>query len=192
MKRPFAVALAVCFFVTSLALFAQYQVNRQIYGSSGPANGSVRYAPQYLGYAANVPSSSVGLPSEARNAFVRSGALPSDVRTGYNAIGPMAAGGVMAYIPKTQIPRAASPGPPGNAVNPAVNSYVSSGPSSFAAGASMNGSVRYSGVPTSAAMPVSTMTNASMGNPITSYSVPIPGSALTNTAPMSQSIRYNQ
>ena len=117
------------------AALAQYQVNRQvgpIYGSSGGGGGSVRY-----GYVTpSVPTSSNLLPSEARNAIYRSGALPSEIRMNYRAAGPMAPGGYTAYLP-TQSPVVirSGPAPTGNMLNPAV-------PRRAAVGSSSAGGVR--------------------------------------------------
>src|SRR3954471_18225535 len=84
------VALAFAVGATAINLFAQYQVNRQKYGSAGTSmSGSVRYAPQYLGGAATAPGTANLLPSEVRNAYVRSGQLPSNIKMAYNAIGPL-------------------------------------------------------------------------------------------------------
>jgi hypothetical protein len=198
MSSRFAIALALCVCASALTLLAQYQVNRQIYGNSGPAAGSIRYAPQYLGAAPNIPSSGAALPSELRNAYVRSGALPSDIRMNYARIGPNAPGGAIAYIPQpTPITASAytgakAPGPQGNTLNPMVNSFATSG-SSF--GNTMNGSVRYSTpapVVAPTAAPAPGMTNASVAAIISPNTMPLPGATLSNAAPLSQSIRYNQ
>jgi hypothetical protein len=66
------------------------QANTQVYGA-GPSN-SVRYAQQRGTY-------SQPMNSEWRHAYWKSGALPSDVRMGYAALGPMNPSGPMAYIP---------------------------------------------------------------------------------------------
>src|SRR5438046_3775493 len=65
------------------------QVNTALYGGGVPA--SVRYA--------NASSTSTPMASELRYAYVKSGALPSDIRMGYAALGPITPGGPMAYIP---------------------------------------------------------------------------------------------
>ena len=80
-------------------------VNTQLHGP-GPS-GSVRYA-QSKRY-------SEPMRSEWRHAYWKSGALPSDVRMGYAALGPMNPGGPMAYIPEKpsylQKPKDQTPAP---------------------------------------------------------------------------------
>ena len=121
----FAIAIGA----TALLVLAQYQVNRQVHaGSYGPSPGSVRYAPQYLGPTSYAPGSTRMLPSEVRNYYSRSGATPSQIRTGYAAIGPSAPGGQASYLqPAPTYGRQA--GPAGNRVNPMVasNSAASAG-----------------------------------------------------------------
>src|SRR3954467_12527764 len=98
--RSVAAASCVLAALGAITLLAQYQVNRQIYGSGGASTGSVRYAPQYLGQQATGPSSTRLLPSEIRHAYVVSGALPSDIRMGQNRVGPLSPTGAIAYIPQ--------------------------------------------------------------------------------------------
>jgi hypothetical protein len=76
--------------LTGGAMSTTHQVNTQVYGA-GPSN-SVRYAEQRGKY-------STPMDSEWRHAYWKSGALPSDVRMGYAALGPMNPSGPMAYIP---------------------------------------------------------------------------------------------
>jgi hypothetical protein len=67
------------------------RVNNQLYGDGGRTGASIRYA--------QATQSSVPMRSEVRHAYWQSGATPSDLRMGYAALGPMAPGGVMSYIP---------------------------------------------------------------------------------------------
>jgi hypothetical protein len=112
------------------ALWAQYQVNPQASmqvnrGLAGtPMTGSVRYA-----------QTSMPMNSEVRYAAVRSGALPSDIRAGYGAMGPLSPGGAMDYIPPAPSWTASKSAPPPAAQGGAAYSV---------------GSVRYA--PTSAPM----------------------------------------
>jgi hypothetical protein len=76
--------------LTGGAMSTTSRVNTQVYGA-GPSN-SVRYAEQRGKY-------STAMNSEWRHAYWKSGALPSDVRMGYAALGPMNPSGPMAYIP---------------------------------------------------------------------------------------------
>ncbi|HTL30375.1 MAG TPA: hypothetical protein VL282_14185, partial [Tepidisphaeraceae bacterium] len=109
-----ALSLAALLCAVALA-WAQYparnvgqvnpQVNRAIY-SGGPPQ-SIKYS----GYR----NSSVAMPSEVRHAYWKSGALPSDIRMGYAALGPMAPGGPLAYIPQagpSYMPQRSSAPPP--------------------------------------------------------------------------------
>jgi hypothetical protein len=173
--QPRRTALGIAMMLVSLAVavLAQYQVNRQvggavqpIYGGSGSAGGgSVRY-----GYVTpSVPGSSTLLPSEARNAYYRSGALPSEVRMNYRAVGPMAPGGAAAYLP-SQSPVVIRTGaaPTGNMVNPAaprnaaVGSQSPGGVSSLSAAAAVP-SIRYSNfAPPPAVAPAAASSSASL------------------------------
>src|SRR5690348_15386563 len=197
MNRALALASAISvLLLMSLALFAQYQVNRQIYGNAGPSPASVRYAPQYLGATATAMPSSVLLPSEVRNAYVRSGALPSDIRMGYNAIGPLAPGGAIAYIPKNPpIPRSPPPGPTGNAVNPMLAPTPVPSAGTFVTpsvtGMSGSGSIRYDGA-FGASPPVSGFAPSMAGGIPTPFSDPIGGGTLPGAEPLNASIHYNR
>jgi len=57
--------------------------------------------------------SSVPMDSELRHAYWQSGAMPSDIRMGYAALGPLTPGGPISYIPPppsyTAKPVAATP-----------------------------------------------------------------------------------
>src|SRR3954452_8195980 len=81
---------------------AQYQVNpmasnsvnRAVYGGGGPS-GCINFAGTPGGIQAK---SSQAMLSENKYAAWSSGASRSDVKMGYNALGPRAAGGPQAYI----------------------------------------------------------------------------------------------
>jgi len=96
------------------------QVNTALYGGGVPA--SVRYA--------NAGNTSRPMASELRYAYVKSGALPSDIRMGYAQLGPLNPSGPMAYIPS------------------ATPSYMpqpnTAPPSAMGASAYSSGSIRYS------------------------------------------------
>src|SRR3954447_17178969 len=101
----------------SFAAVGQYQVNRQVGPVYSPSAGSVRYA----SVAARPTVTSNLLPSEARNAYYKSGALPSEIRMNFAAVGPLSPNGVRDYIPApTPAVSRASAGPQGNRINPAV------------------------------------------------------------------------
>jgi hypothetical protein len=195
---PSCVVFALATSVAGLAVFAQYQVNRQIYGNSGPSMSSVRYAPQYLGGAASAPGSARLLPSEVRNAYVRSGELPSNIKMSYNSIGPLSPTGAIAYIPAppSYVSRSA-PGPQGNLVNPMVS--ANSGRTSPYA-VSAPGSMRYGG-----ALPVANTTHnpfqpigapsgsAQSINPTPYSGSPYSGATATPSGnPLNASIRYSR
>ena len=65
---------------------APMQVNRGLAGT--PMTGSVHYA-----------STSMPMQSEIRYAQWASGATPSEIRAGYNRVGPLSPGGALDYIP---------------------------------------------------------------------------------------------
>lgn len=65
------------------------QVNTALYG--GGVSASVRYA--------DIGSTSIPMDSELRYASWTSGALPSEIRMGYQSLGPLHPAGPMAYIP---------------------------------------------------------------------------------------------
>lgn len=77
-------------------VFGQYMVNRQLNVGGGPP--SVRYASSPYAQRVN-QSASAMLPSQQRYAVMRSGALPSEMRMNYNAVGPLAPTGAVAYLP---------------------------------------------------------------------------------------------
>ena len=161
-----------------ILVLAQYRVNNQIYGNSGPvrAPGTIQ-----------IPSATYATPSQTRMAIHASGATPSQLKTEYNRIGPLAPNGAIAYVP------------------PAVNPYtkpaqissgnfistqgVRSAPTGAAAAPSYaaptnpygtgqaSGSIRY----TPAAMP-------SYSSPVTSWSSIQSNSSISGAQPMSGSI----
>ena len=131
-----AVALLAC---GAAAVFAQRMVNTQIYGSPAP---TVRYAPQYLRSAPYVPSSSMAMPSEVRNAYAVTGATPSSIRMNAAALGPLAPGGPSSYIsPPPQFNRPAVA--QGNLVNTGVTGPISPIQAAPFAPIGGTGSVRY-------------------------------------------------
>jgi hypothetical protein len=158
--RSFKLAARVTVVVVALAFaaLAQYQVNRQVGPMHSPSAGSVRYA----NVAARPTVTSNLLPSEARNAYYKSGALPSEVRMNFAAVGPLAPSGVRAYIPPpTPVTGRPSAGPQGNRIDPTVGQSFNSGlaPSatvqSPAISAAQLPSIRYGELPPApAAQPV--------------------------------------
>src|SRR4051812_6986681 len=72
---------------------AQYRVNNQIYGGTGSVRvpGSIQ-----------IPSATYQTPSQVRMAIHASGATPSQLKTEYNRIGPLAPSGAIAYVPPAQ------------------------------------------------------------------------------------------
>lgn len=192
-------AFALATTLAALVLFAQYQVNRQIYGSAGPSSGSVRYAPQYLGGSPTAPRTANLLPSEARNAYARSGALPSNIRMNYNAVGPLSPTGAIAYIPPSPsyAYKGAPAGPQGNRMNPMV-SPGAVGASPYNAGPP--GSIRFSGAPSATGASYTPMQSTSPGGgsvqPINP--TPISGSAgyggttTQSSNPFNASVRYSR
>jgi hypothetical protein len=93
-KSP--IPLLVAALILPALLVAQYQVNRQVYrgGAQSYSPGAVKYSTSLM---AN--NAAVALPSQVRYAAFTSGALPSELKMNYNAIGPLAPSGAMAYIP---------------------------------------------------------------------------------------------
>jgi hypothetical protein len=141
------------------AMSTTNRVNTQVYG--GGVSNSVRYAQQRDRY-------STAMNSEWRHAYWKSGALPSDVRMGYAALGPMSPSGPMAYIPPkpSYLNKPAAPQP--QAQRPA--SYTSP-------------SVRYSSEPGRNAMPSASTGQGSR----TVSSSPRVSPALSASSPMSSS-----
>ena len=137
------------------------QVSRQVnVGLQGtPMTGSVRYAP-----------TSVAMQSEVRNAYWQSGALPSDIKMGYAALGPLTPGGAMDYIPPKPNyltkPSAAPPAPMGS-------SAFSTGSIRYAPAPALS----WSGAPAAAA--AKPMTPAPLASPN------LAGRTMTPVAPMS-------
>jgi hypothetical protein len=134
------VVVSVC-----LLCVAQYQVNTQVNNRVNPelyggnTGGSVRYM---------MPQSQL-LPSEARYATWRSGALPSEVRMNALAQGPLAPSGSVAYVPGPSALQQAMKLPQPQLYNPAYNirptevagsKPISTGPIN---GQLPNGTIRY-------------------------------------------------
>jgi hypothetical protein len=83
------------------------------------------------------------MPSENWNAFFKSGALPSELKYGYASAGPMAQGGIMAYLPQPGPQyKTGSVGTTGNYVNTAAGPTMGMAPP--AVPYPVGGSVRYS------------------------------------------------
>jgi len=142
-------ALIILIYIAACALVlpAQQRVNPMVNNTAnravvgGVQSGSVKYAGVNPSVAART---STMMRSEWRHAYWQSGATPSSVRMGYNALGPKAEGGPGAYInytpdylkPKTQ----SLPAPSGSAAyaptgsikyprpNPAPSSAMISNP----------------------------------------------------------------
>ena len=135
------------------------QVNTQVYG--GGVSGSVRYAQQRERY--SQPTN-----SEWRHAYWKSGALPSDVRMGYAALGPMNPSGPMAYIPQQPAylnkPGSTTPAPsrPTNYSNQSVRYAVDPSPSAMRSSALPHMSGTASSAQVSSALSSSRATNSAM------------------------------
>ena len=130
------------------------QINPELYGH-GTTN-SIKYA----------PISSRPTDSEVRNAYWRSGATPSEVAMGAARLGPLDAGGPMAYIPP----------PPSYLSKPKASTPAALPASTYSTGAS----IRYS---TPASVAPSYMPSASV-RPAVVSSGPI------NAGPINNSVRY--
>jgi len=187
--RPFGfgavlTTIAAVLAIVGLNAVAQYQVNNQIYGNSGP---SVRYGygPGY----ANYPTSRL-MPSENRNLVVRSGALPSDVRMGYASVGPLAPQGFQAYVPPAPS-YAGRVGTVGNYVNSSVGptGAVYGIPPRSPVSVPTGGSIRYGSVPMvgTGALPSVSITSVAPISPAAMPSKPLPA---VNSMPQVGSIRY--
>src|SRR3954464_4905100 len=121
----FAARATLAVAVVAVAAVAQYQVNRQVGPVYSQGAGSVRYA----NVAARPTVTSNLLPSEARNAYYKSGALPSEIRMNFAAVGPLAPSGVRAYIPApTPATGRPSEGPTGNRIHPAGGQPINPAP----------------------------------------------------------------
>jgi hypothetical protein len=148
----------------SAALLAQQQVNTQVQTQVNPElNGrgmtnSVRYS--------NVPTS-YALPSEVRYAYWKSGALPSEIQMNAAAIGPMAPGGPIAYVPP----------PPSYQTKPATPIPA---PQTFSTGAT----IRYS-APSNSYTPPAYSSSAAVAPSMVSQG-PI------NAGPINTSVRYGR
>ena len=174
------IVVAIAAVVLPVALLAQYQVNPQVYRGGAPSSspGAVRYSTSLLA------NSSQALPSQVRYAAFTSGALPSTIKMNYNAMGPLAPGGALAYIPPAPNYRTSAP-VQGNYVNPQLSAAAtSSGWASYPT-ASM-GSVRYPPTTYSPAPSLSSTPSASPFSGIQSSSV----SSQALGSPMMGSIKY--
>ena len=160
-------------------VWAQYQVNPQVNRQVNTAlyatgsKSSIRYASQL--------NTSVAMRSEVRYAYWKSGALPSDIRMGYAAIGPLAPGGPLSYIPQ-----------PGPSYMPQRKPEAPPAPMGAAAYTNI-GTIRYA-TPTSSNIRIGGTYSGSISPPIVK---PTKVSSSLVTAPkvaspsMSNSIRYN-
>jgi hypothetical protein len=83
-------AAVICSLLISIPAFGEYPASTQIYGSQG--------APRFAN-SIQIPSATYATPSEVRMAIHASGATPSELRTNYDRIGPLAASGPIAYVP---------------------------------------------------------------------------------------------
>jgi hypothetical protein len=161
-----AVTVAVLAACAGLAL-AQYRVNNQIYGNTGP---SISYAGGHSSYG-QATGSSVAMRSEVQNAAFRAGAMPSEVRMNYAQLGPMMQGGPIAYVP------AAGPRYTVGSVG-TVGNYLGAGapggaPSSFPMSPT-TGSVRYSGS--------SSMNSAALFPSVSTSAAKLSGSSISTPA----------
>jgi len=108
------------------------QVNNELYGGGVPS--SVRYS--------QTSHMNNPLPSEWRYAARASGSLPSDIKMNYNAMGPMAEGGPMAYINNTPTyapsPNKAPPSAMGHSAYGGNNISSYSSPGAGSSGAAMS------------------------------------------------------
>ena len=203
--KRLAMLASVAVFVLSLALYAQYQVNRQLYGSPGPTAASMRFQPQYLGGPASAPPTANLLPSEVRNAYVRSGQLPSNIRMSYNAIGPLSPTGAIGYIYPTNSQIKGPPAGPSNAINPMVSANVGgSGAPRSPYTTGVSGSIHYAGAPAAPVSAVPTFTPlqgtsytggvAQSVNPsaITGSVGYVSGTATPSGNPFNGSVRYSR
>jgi hypothetical protein len=157
--------------LTGGAMSTTHQVNTQVYGA-GPS-GSVRYAQQRGTY-------STPMNSEWRHAYWKSGALPSDVRMGYAALGPMNPSGPMAYIPPK----------PSYLNKPAAPQPAAQRPTNYS-----NQSVRYSSAPSSnalpSALPAHMPRTAGAASPQVSPALS-PSRPMNSAAPSTGSVRYSR
>lgn len=124
MRYSRLIGLAVASVAVALATVApaQWQVNRQVgqvnnrvggelYGNNTNM-GSIRYAAM---------TQTAVLPSEARYATWRSGALPSEIAMNARAVGPLAPNGAISYVPPQSSLQAAMKMPAPQLYNPAYN-----------------------------------------------------------------------
>jgi hypothetical protein len=105
---PLKISASLALLALAATLFAQYQksmqVNTAIY--AGPSLGSIQYGGQN-------PVNNPLLPSQERQRLYQSGMLPSEIRGGAIAAGPLAPGGVAAFTPEgSALQRAVGTPPP--------------------------------------------------------------------------------
>jgi len=100
-RHPVArAAVALCVLLAAVVALAQWQVNTQV-GQVNNRVGGELYGNNNIGsvrYSAT-PQQNL-LPSEARYATWRSGALPSEIAMNAAAVGPLAPNGAISYVPK--------------------------------------------------------------------------------------------
>lgn len=181
---------------------AQYRVNTQIYGGSG----SVR-----IPTSIQIPSATYQTPSQVRMAIHASGATPSQLKTEYNRIGPLAPSGAIAYVPPAPnyFTKPAASISSGNYVNAQVGtapkaSYSTAispprAPSNSFPSSSVSGSIRYSSspAPSYTSSPTS-WSQMSSGGSSAQWSSSLSGSPMgsyvsgSTTSSLSGSLRYSQ
>jgi hypothetical protein len=141
-------------------------------------------------------NASYQLPSQNRYAAFKSGALPSELKMNYNAIGPLAPGGAMAYIPPAPNYRSTYGPTQGNYLGsaprvgstPGVGYIPAPGTASWGAPQSASlGSVRYSPTIT----PTPAVTPGQTSFPSASPFSGIQPSSVSNSAMMG-SIKYSK
>jgi hypothetical protein len=178
-------------------LLAQYQVNTQVYrgGAQSYSPGAVKYSTSLM---AN--NASYQLPSQVRYAAFKSGALPSELKMNYNAIGPLAPSGAMAYIPPAPNYRSTYAPTQGNylgtgtrvGATPGIGSIPQPGTASWGAAPSASmGSVRYTPTMSPALAPTPVVTPGQTSFPSASPFSGIQPSSLSNSAMMG-SIKYSK
>jgi hypothetical protein len=113
-RLPIALALLL---VAPVSL-AQYQVGNRVGGELNGNNegegNPARFHPYQTGY----------LPSEARNAIIRSGALPSEITQNRFEIGPLSPNGIIDYVPRQSALQRAARLPSPQLVNPEYGAEV--------------------------------------------------------------------
>jgi hypothetical protein len=170
--------LVVVLALAAIAL-GQWQVNTQV----GRVNN--RVGGELYGNNTNMGSIRYGsytqttvLPSEARYATWRSGALPSEIAMNARGVGPLAPNGAISYIPSQSSLQAAMKTPAPQLYNPAYNigtrpldTQLAAPQPGFAASA---GSVRFASVP----QPTSGQISGQISAPMLSSAQPLPSGQL--------------